>query len=110
MGIGPGNRCKGIIYQDKIVNINPNPSKFKIIKIFELENTYAEILYPDCKNYEGLKILVFKGKVAGQLSKIKEIDPHFDDKKQLSPMARFKPDNEGRWLALKLAKGFPDIL
>src|SRR5271157_3918086 len=79
--------CSGIVYQDKIVKLNPDPKNFKIEKILELENTYVEVLYPDAKNYEGLKVMVFKGKVAKKILALTELDPHFDNSGKLSPIA-----------------------
>lgn len=87
---------------------NPNPKNFKINR-FEQINGYvlAEITYPDCKNYEGRKILLFK---AASMSKIilnnfGIIDPHFDNAKNvISPIARFEPTQDGWNMALKLIK------
>ena len=85
--------CTSVVYRDRIINLNPNPKNFKIEKLLELENTYAEIHYPDCTTFEGLKVMVFKGKVA---------------EKGLSPMARFEPTEYGKWLGVQLAKGAPE--
>lgn len=103
MGIGPGYRCRGVITETKYVSVNPNPKNFKIEKLVELENTYAEIFYPDAKNYEGKKVLVFRGQVAKQLLEATEIDPHFSES-GLSPIARFAPTELGKWLGLHCAK------
>lgn len=86
---------------------NPNPRNFKIEKMIELENTYAEIRYPDAKNYEGYKVLIFKGHVAEQLMNAAEIDPHFQEE-GLPLIARLKPDFYGKWLGMQLAKGLQD--
>lgn len=104
MGIGLGKRCGGYQTAIKYVSMNPNPANFKIEKMLELENTYVEVFYPDAKNYEGNKVLVFKGCVAQELMAAKEIDPHFSDA-FLSPIARFKPDFYGKWLAMQITKG-----
>jgi hypothetical protein len=108
MGLSPFKNCASVVYRDRIINLNPNPKNFKIEKLLELENTYAEIHYPDCPTFEGLKVMVFKGKVAERLLAAKEIDPHFDDKGGLSPMARFEPTEYGKWLGVQLAKGAPE--
>jgi len=53
--------------------------------------------YPDCKNYEGFKIMVYKSNLTS-LIKQGHLDPHFsDNKKYLSPIARFEPTPEG-WI------------
>lgn len=84
--------------------LNPDPCNFKIEKLIELENTYAEIHYPDANNYEGNKVLVFRGRVAEQLLKASEIDPHFYEN-GLPLIARLKPDFYGKWLGMQIAKG-----
>lgn len=99
LGSGRG----GCVIGDK----NPNPRNFKIEKMIELENTYAEINYPDAKNYEGNKVLVFRGRVAEQLIKASEIDPHFYEE-GLPLIARLKPDFYGKWLGMQIAKGLAD--
>lgn len=108
MGIGLGSRCRGTVSQGRIVNLNPNPKNFKIEKMIELENTYAEVRYPDCTTFEGLKVLVFKGRVAEKLLAATEIDPHFDNAGMLSPIARFEPSEYGKWLAIQITKGLSD--
>ncbi len=109
MGISPFSRCHGS-YMDtgrktptvkEYVSVNPDPTKFTIIRIIEGINTYAEIRYPNCTTFEGLKVMVFRGKVKDKLEKAKSIDPHFDIKK-MAPIARFEPTVLGRGLALEL--------
>lgn len=99
-------RCYGRS-ETKIINLAANPANFKIEKMIELENTYVEVFYPDAKNYEGQKVLVFKGQVAKDILAAKEIDPHFSAT-GLSPIARFKPDFYGKWLAMQITKGVCD--
>jgi len=74
----------------------------------ELRRICSEVRYPDCTTFEGLKAMVFKGKVAKELLAAKEIDPHFDDKGGLSPMARFEPTEYGKWLGVQLATRMPE--
>lgn len=104
MGCSFMKSCGGYTEKKVYVSMNPNPKNFKIEKLLELENTYVEIFYPDAKNYEGHKVLVFKGQVAKNLLSAIEIDPHFRDS-GLSPIARFKPDFYGKWLAMQITKG-----
>ena len=86
---------------------NPNPSNFKIVK-HEYVNGYLLLLinYPDCKNYEGDKILFFdRGVTIENLKKQGKIDPHFSkSKKYISPISRFQPTHEGWQDAVSLAK------
>ena len=85
---------------------NPDPSRWEIIRQYNLHGYFLlEIKYLDCTNYEGRKILLYKGKM-NPLQK--ERDPHFSTWPN-SPIARFKPDKDG-WdnallLALLLEKG-----
>lgn len=86
------------------VSNNPNPKNFKFIAVEEY-NGYllAKINYPDAKNFEGNKILLYKGVTLITLVNSKELDPHFSDKKgSLSPIARFAPTEDGWNMGLKL--------
>lgn len=93
----------------KLVKVkgNPNPKNFKVTKQV-IVNGYlvARVTYPDSKNYEGVKILLYdKGITIDDLLKQGSIDPHFsDNKKFLSPIARFVPTSRGWNMAIKLAK------
>lgn len=99
-----GGRCLGRVYGDgKVVNLNPNPGNFEIVEVVELENTYVEVHYPDATNYEGRKILVYRGKRAAEVRNAKELDPHFEKNATLSPIARFEPSLAGRRLARAVA-------
>lgn len=77
---------------------NPKPNNYIILKQSQIKNyLIIEIKYLDCTNYEGRKILVFRSNLKTILNKNKGlIDPHFsDNKKVISPIARFKPTNTG---------------
>lgn len=97
------------IYPDTSKNTsNPNPSNYKIIRAIE-KNSHllVEIEYPDCRNYEGRKILVFDNLTYDQLKSFKTIDPHFSNNKKFkSPIARFEPTERG----LKLAQQLIDLI
>ena len=85
---------------------NPNPLNFNIINSIE-EGGYLIILihYPDCTNYEGRKILVYKGIDKARLVLQRSIDPHFsENKEKYSPIARFVPTIEGWEMAIALVK------
>lgn len=75
---------------------NPDPNNYQIIKHFQYHGYLAILIkYLDCTNYEGNKVLVFKTTI-DKLKKQKYIDPHFcDNKKFISPIARFQPTEEG---------------
>lgn len=74
---------------------NPDPYLFEINKCKVIGSfTIALISYPDCKNYEGKKVLVFEGVSEQLLYRLDEIDPHFHEE-GLSPIARFAPTQRG---------------
>lgn len=80
---------------------NPDPTKWDIVEAISYNNAYILLVrYFGCTNYEGLKVMVYRGKFPGvNTLKNKSLDPHFQPGDN-SPIARFKPDIEG----LKLAK------
>jgi len=90
---------------------NPNPYRFKIIRSKSIRGKdyklrlVAEIQYLDCTNYEGRKILVYKGFGRATLKKQTALDPHFcKNKKFKHPFARFEPTIQGWQAACALAK------
>jgi hypothetical protein len=84
---------------------NPNPANFEIVKFGQInDNLVVQIRYPNCKNYEGNKILVYNNLTMPELLKQKTIDPHFSNNKKFhSPFARFEPTKAGWKQACKLA-------
>ena len=82
------------------INITINQStrpldlpKWKIRASVQIgEYCVLDMEYPNCSNFEGRKILVFKDKETS-LSKQKHIDPHFYEKSNL--VARFHPSGKG---------------
>jgi len=85
---------------------NPDPLNFKITKYERVdEHIIIFINYPDCTNYEGNKILVFKNLTLGDLKAQEMIDPHFSESKEFhSPIARFEPTDMGWNLAIRFIK------
>ena len=76
---------------------NPDPKNYKIVDVFE-KRPYLliRIKYPDCHNYEGMKILLYKDVTLVQLERQKQIDPHFSQNSNYhSPLARFEPTDIG---------------
>jgi len=76
-----------------------------IIQCWEIGKfTVIKLKYPDCTNYEGIKILVFKASLSNIINQ-KKIDPHFSDNKTyISPIARFEPTHAGLLMALALCE------
>lgn len=73
---------------------NPNPKRFKILKVASFGVFVAcRVHYPDCTTYGGEKILVYR-MTDGWLFRQKELDPHFLENES-SPIARFPATEEG---------------
>ena len=79
---------------------NPNPRRYVILRTATFgKNLVAEILYPDCNNYEGRKVLVYQNTKERDLENTSFLDPHFcDHRGHVSPFARFEPTHAG-WKA-----------
>ena len=94
----------------KVLASDPDPLNYTIEEEMAIgECVVVTILYPDCKNYEGKKILLFTDKYAwNDLKKSKKIDPHFIEEK-CSPMARFEPTERGKMMAVATAQLFEKI-
>lgn len=81
---------------------NPSPSQWMLMQCVQYENAHAVMVkYLGCTNYEGKKVIVYKGTYDKDLL---VRDPHFAESDN-SPLARFKPTEEGWNLAKSFAKG-----
>lgn len=91
-----------IYSEEKGRDNNPNPKNWEIIRYEEINGwLIVYIRYPDCINYEGYKILVYKNCTFDKLISQKYIDPHFSNEKLLfHPFARFEPTPEGWAMAV----------
>jgi hypothetical protein len=79
---------------------NPSPDRWTLLYLATFENGYAmKVKYDDCTNFEGVKIMVFKGQYENRIW----LDPHFSENEK-APIARFKPTSKGWDMAIKLAK------
>ncbi len=87
-------------------SVNPDSYNYLILRNIRIGNfLIIEIKYLNCTNYEGKKILIFEKCTIDQLKKQKSIDPHFsENKKFLSPIARFEPTDRGWKLALDFCR------
>jgi hypothetical protein len=82
-------------------DIEPNPRLFNIIKWKSRGNfSLVKINYPNCTNYEGMKICLYNYHISKVLE-TKLLDPHFSEK-GISPFARFEPTTEGWNAGLKM--------
>ncbi len=83
---------------------NPDPRNFTIVSAKEVGKwLVAKIRYPNCSNFAGMKLLVFRDVTITELSGRKSIDPHFDEK-GFAPFARFEPTEAGHAAALLLVR------
>jgi len=82
----------------------PRPTNFKLVSYLAFgAYVVVEIVYPDCKNFEGHKILVYDdAKKFAELFKTGSVDPHFFEH-VYSPVARFEPTDRGRSMAIAFA-------
>lgn len=81
----------------------PVPHKFEIEWIEQLgDYCIVFVNYPNCTTFDGNKLLVFKDEKEN-IENRKILDPHFF-KGNDSPIARFKPNEEGINMAASLIK------
>lgn len=103
MGIGPFSSCS-MELDDTPNSQAPNPKSFKILKTKQVGlNLVVKINYPNCTNFEGNKILVYKNLSQMFIYSMKIIDPHFNNK-GTSPFVRFEPTDDGWQAAIDFAK------
>lgn len=93
----------GLFRKNCFTNSNavaPNPSMYKIVATECFQNsTLIVAKYTGCTNFEGKKIMVFRGNFIPS----GDLDPHFSNESD-SPLARFKPTEEGLSLAREFAE------
>ena len=87
---------------------NPDPYNF-VVQDAEQVGPWLvlKVKYPDCVNFEGVKILVFADTTPIDLLKQgKFLDPHFfeNQSKVRSPVARFVPTQHGWEMAVRFAR------
>jgi hypothetical protein len=89
----------------KIYLPNPDPNNYEIISSTQVGSTLIlEICYPDCKNYEGHKIMLYKNTTLDNLKIQGSIDPHFcNNPNKKSPFLRIEPTKEGLDMAIHVA-------
>lgn len=92
MGIGIMSSCASNPVNPRAIAPNPNLNNWTLISHKQYKNAYVLLVrYHDCTNFEGQKVMVYLGKFDGNT---KYLDPHFADNDD-SPIARFKPDDQG---------------
>lgn len=87
---------------------SPSPAleNYTIVKHEQFgSNLVVQIKYNDVPNYEGNKVMVYKGCDIKTLKAQKLIDPHFSDNEEKhSPFARFEPTENGWKMARIVAQ------
>ena len=84
---------------------NPNPQRFVIYRWAQVGRSVVVLAeYPDARNYEGQKILVYEDVSIEEITSWDRLDPHFSAMTpERSPVARFLPTNRGWTWALEFA-------
>jgi hypothetical protein len=99
MGLGIMNSCGTNPTNPEAKAPNPNPGSWKLLQLGLVANGYVlKVKYEGCTNFEGVKIMVFKG----LYKPVKYLDPHFANNSS-APVARFKPTKEGWQQAMDFA-------
>lgn len=120
MGLGIGLGGKSISIYDKCCDCsqnskqiiiprgNPNPSNFFIRRSVTIGNFLLLLVhYPDCNNYEGNKILVYRNTTLDEIiySNNNTLDPHFSNNTNFkTPIMRFEPSELGWTMAGEVCK------
>lgn len=100
-----GSTCSSSPYA--VEDSNPNPSKFMIMNEKYVNGFLViHVLYPNCRNFEGNKLLVYREKGITNSKELlkrtgKKLDPHFSNN-EISPVARFIPNEEGLMLCERM--------
>jgi len=98
--------CIGSVYTKKPEEASaPNPEEFRVMRTegYGGKSVVLEVYYPQCNNYEGRKILVFKThRHIKEFAHGKTLDPHFNEHDP-ALVARFQPTELGWAMANDLA-------
>lgn len=100
VGIWPSGRISSSSF-DNGYKPDPDPLKYKILDSVQYDKyLIVKIKYPNCINYEGIKILLYEDCTLLDLVQQEVIDPHFSNNKtRKSPIARFVPNDDGMIMA-----------
>lgn len=98
--------CSVFPSDSQTVAPNPDPLNFQILSLKQVgKHVVAEIKYPDCTNFEGVKVCVFANTTCAEIKGRRSIDPHFSEN-GLGPTARFAPTELGVKLAMAVANSY----
>lgn len=80
---------------------DPRPADFTLGRVTTIRDyVVAMVKYPHCTNFEGNKIIVWKGVALKDVREMSVIDPHFIEGKNI--VARFIPTDEGWQMAVSM--------
>jgi hypothetical protein len=101
MGLSLFKSC-GTRYTPAAPAPNPRPDRWSLLDRWDYRHGYVlRVHYLDATNFEGVKVLVYRGAFLNRRSRL--LDPHFTPDAD-SPVARFRPDDDGIAMAKALAK------
>lgn len=91
-----------VIEREVLPRGNPDPRRFTVLEVEEHGgNVAVKVRYPDATNYEGVKVMVFRGVTEHDIRTAAFLDPHFcESRAHVSPVARFEPTPEGWAMAI----------
>tara|TARA_R110002020_G_scaffold403349_2_gene613490 strand:- start:2721 stop:3050 length:330 start_codon:yes stop_codon:yes gene_type:complete len=94
MGLSPFSSCDDTCCGTSSSDPNPDPKQFEIVKYIGYgDYCLVKINYPNCTNYEGMKICLYNYPLDTILF-TKSLDPHFSEY-GIAPFARFEPTEAG---------------
>lgn len=101
MGMGIGHKSCYTNPSPAAIAPNPDPSNWTLVDKKIFSNGYVlKVRYNGCTNYEGIKVMVYRGKYKRPTG---FLDPHFSGDSD-SPVARFQPTAQGWADACEYAK------
>jgi hypothetical protein len=93
------------IIRNNDANQTPNSANYKIerAEVYN-NNTVVQVRYPDCPDFNGKKILVFRGYQMVVLMNTNRLDPQFSLTSNL--IAQFLPTDDGWAMAVSFALAY----
>ena len=112
MGVGPFRISSSFHDSNRAFTFsspNPDPRNFVLEKSGTIGDlAIAMFRFPGCTNYEGRKVLVYRKDVFIRCLADGIVDPHFCEKEEYCPLARFVPTEYGWELAQLFAEKYEE--
>lgn len=87
----------------KTSKLYPDEEKYGLLSITEIGKfVIVEVKYYGCINYDGRKLLVYKGITKDTIKNATKLNPHFLEQEGIFPFARFEPTTAGEVAAVSL--------